>query len=270
MARRSWSTASWDSFFAVASRPRIEEPGRPSASASPRAISTAMPAERTYCVTLSCSSRAIRCRSPSTSSRWWASSSRSSTWRSSAVRSARLRAWAVASSYRRWARRCRARPAWYCSEVCSETAAWLARMRSTDRSPGSGSTCSRCWATRLPTLRPSSVIGTRIQPDGSMTGRVWPARIDCSSSFTEVGRSDSSTVIAPSPSEARNRGRAPLRWPSDSASTVHSAFRCAAAARTTSSSSPRGPSTVRTRAREMESIARTASCIRSSERTKAR
>ena len=119
-------------------------------------------------------------------------------------------------------------------------------------------------------MRPSRVIGTRIQPVVSMTGRVCPARIDCSSSRTEVGRSLSSTVISPSPLLARNRGRAPRRWPSASASTVHSALRCAAAARTTSSSSPRGPSTVRTSAREMESIARTACSMRSSERTYAR
>ena len=158
-------------------------------------------------------------------------------------------------------------PAWYCSEVCNETAAWLARIRSTDRSPGSGSTWRRCCATRLPTVRPSSVIGTRIQPDGSITGRVWPARIDCELEPHRAGQVALVDGDPPSPSEARNRGRAPRRWPSASASTVHSAFRCAAAARTTSSSSPRGPSTVRTSAREIESIARTACCIRSSERT---
>ncbi len=63
-------------------------------------------------MTLSWSSRAIRCRSWSSSSRWWATSSRSSAWRSSRVRSARSRAWAAVSSYRRWARRRSASPAW--------------------------------------------------------------------------------------------------------------------------------------------------------------
>ena len=61
----------------------------------------------------------------------------------------------------RCARWCSSRPDWYCSEVCSATAAWLARIRSTERSPGSGA-AGRSWmATRPPTSRPSSVIGTR-------------------------------------------------------------------------------------------------------------
>ncbi len=180
--------------------------------------------------------------------------------------------WACASSTSSCARRCSASPAWYCSAVCSDTAAWLARMRSTDRSPGSGSTDSPCRPTSAPMWRPSNDIGTRTHRPSSAVRVACPARTAPSSRRTNAGsRVSSSTTCSPEPSsdpvQARNRGRAPGRCPSETASSVHSASRWAAAARTTSSSRPRGPSTVRTRAREIESMARTARWVRSSERT---
>ena len=261
------------SSFAVPSRSRIAPPGGPSSSASPRASSTAMPAERTYWVTLSCSSRAIRCRSASSTSRWRASGSRCSTWRSSAVRSARslglggrLVVELLGAAVQRQAGLV------LLARCAATTAAWLARIRSTDRSPARARRRAACRAT-------SAADGAALQRHrhahpavGSVVGArvAWPARIAPSSRRTYGGQAARRRRRRRRPGRARRgtaAGRRPGRRRPGRSTRPLGVEVVGRGPDDLLAAAPRGPSTVRTSAREIESSARTARCIRSSERT---
>ncbi|SLI01595.1 Uncharacterised protein [Mycobacteroides abscessus subsp. abscessus] len=126
--------------------------------------------------------------------------------------------------------------------MCRATATWLASTRRIARSVSPIST-SRPGSPAMPPIgSPSRVIATRTtQPSAR--------------SSASHGRVRST------------RGLAARSAPSETATSSQSACRWSAAARSTASTRPRGPSAVRTRAREIRSSARTACSSRSADRT---
>ena len=105
-----------------------------------------MPAESAYWVTLSCSSRAMRWRSESSTSRCRAAPSSAWVACSSACRVARSSAWRVVRASRR--------AEWSSSaQFCRAAAVWPARMPSTERSVSSTSRLGGVHATNPPTTR---------------------------------------------------------------------------------------------------------------------
>ncbi|WP_205860593.1 hypothetical protein [Phycicoccus sp. HDW14] len=117
-----------------------------------------------------------------------------------------------------------------------------------------------------PTRRPSRYIGTRTHTSVRADGPAYPERMADNSRRTFSGTSVWSPTLRRSGPMTTKRGRAFSRWLSARASRAQSASRWSAAAIATSSSNPRGPSTVRTTARLMVSMARTARWVRSVER----
>ena len=226
---------------------------RRASATSERASSMCIPADSAYCVTLSCSSRAIRWRSESSTSRCRAAPSSawvacSSAWRrdrSSACRVVR------ASSRAEWSSR---------AQFCRAAAVWPARICSTERSVSSTSRSGGVHATNAPTARPDSRTGT-------WTCRRWACG-SCAASPPTVppttasrcartcsGTARTSVHSAPSGPSTRWRGRDSASSPSVRANTTHAADRCSAAASTTARTSASDPSGVRISADEIRSRA---------------
>ncbi|MFE6286525.1 hypothetical protein [Streptomyces sp. NPDC057877] len=131
-----------------------------------------------------------------------------------------------------------------------------------DLDPGAGR------AAIPPTGSSSRVIGARTQARSSAEVAASQGRLRSTANCprTSAG-SPASSSISTSSAYSRNRGRAARSAPSATASSSQRAWRCSAAVRTTASTRARGPSAVRTRAREMPSSASTVRSSRSVERT---
>ncbi len=256
MAERSCSTARRVRSLAVPSWLRSRW-----SVISERTSSMCMPADSAYWVTLSCSSRAIRCRSLSSTSRCRAAPS--SAWVSS---SSSLRAFSASAC--RVVRAC-SRSEWSSSaQFCRAAAVCPARIRSTEWSVSSICRSGGVQAITAPTTRPSSRIGTcrwRRSESGSCTSLSVPRRTWSRCRHTAVGTSSTAVASTPSGPRTRCRGWASASSPSTSAKTTHSADRWSAAASTTARTSASEPSVVRTRAAEMRSRAWITRCSRSAE-----